>query len=323
MSDFQEIDEIVPLRAANATDAVPQDNNGFPPAFDFSTAAPGASPAAAPTLPKQAAPRKGIVGVLAALGAALAKWWAVALSFLLKFKVILVAGKLLLTGGTMFLSIFLWSFRFGWPLAVGLVVSIFIHECGHALAARKLGLNVGIMVFIPFAGAFVTCRPGKNVVDDAFVGIMGPVAGTLTAVVCAGLYFATHNVLWLVLAMMGFGLNLFNLTPGRPLDGGWISPLFSAKLMLPGIVLAVVVFHANALVWIMAIMSLPGTIAAWRNGHNSPYFNATARDRWTFGLAYLGLIAFLGGSLMTSYGYLQTHYRRSAMPIRHSGSIHT
>src|SRR5207249_9519714 len=143
----------------------------------------------------------------------------------------LTFGKLLLTGGTMFISMFVWSFRFGWPLAIGIVLMIFIHECGHALAARKLGHPVGVMVFIPFCGAVVTTRGARNVVEDAFIGIMGPIAGTLVGIVCCGLFLLTHDLFWLVLAMFCFWINLLNLTPAPPLDGGWISPLFSPKLL--------------------------------------------------------------------------------------------
>lgn len=323
MSDFQEIDEIVPLNGGSGRAPVTPDPEAA--MFDLSPPVTTANvPAAAPVQPAQSPPRKGVAGVLVAIGAALAKWWAVILSALLKFKGILVAaklltaGKLLLTGGTMLLSMFLWSYRFGWPMAAGLVISIFIHECGHALASYKLGHKLGIMVFIPFCGAIVTGRGVKNVTEGAFLGIMGPVAGTLTAVACVGLFAPTHNVFWLVLATLGFMINLINLTPGRPLDGGWIVPLFSPKLLLPGIVLAVIVFHSNPVVWLMAIMSVPGTIYAWRHGHESPYFQATTRDRWTYGLAYLGLIVFLGCSVLGSFAYLRTHYRRAA-PFRNRG----
>ena len=329
MSDFQEIDEIVPLRpmvvrmaATTAPDASMFASPLAAPLF-----APTAVPAALPAQSGKSPPSKGIAGILVAIGAALAKWWAVVLSVLLKFKGILLAaklitaGKLMLTGSTMLLSMFLWSYRFGWPMAVGLVLSIFIHECGHALAAKKLGHKLGIMVFVPFMGAFVTARGGKNVTEDAFVGIMGPVAGTLTAVTCVGLYAATHSHFWLVLAMLGFAINLVNLAPGRPWDGGWIAPLFSPKILLPGIVLGVIIFHANPLAWIMAIMSIPSTIHAWRHGHESPYYKAATRDRWTYGLVYIGLIAFLGSALLSSAAFLRAHYSGSAPRTRHTASL--
>ena len=81
-----------------------------------------------------------------------------------RFVKLLTFGKFLLGGGSMLLSMWVWARFYGWPFGVGIVLLIFIHECGHALAARMRGIPTGIMVFIPLMGAFVTTkRYGKNI----------------------------------------------------------------------------------------------------------------------------------------------------------------
>jgi len=245
----------------------------------------------------------GLVGGLASALLLLAKIGAPVLALLAKLKFLLVAlklltfGKFLLGGGSMLLSMWAWGSIYGWPLGIGIVLLIFIHECGHALAARMRGIPTGIMVFIPLMGAFVTTkRYGKNIVEDAFIGIMGPVFGTLAGIACVVIYALTpsHSPFWLVLAQLNFFMNLFNLAPTPPLDGGWITPLFSPKLLAVGAVLLLFLIPLNPIIGLLALMSLPRIISGWKaKPEDSPYYQATASDRWRFGAAYLGLAAFL------------------------------
>src|SRR6185436_6570144 len=133
-------------------------------------------------------------------------------------------GKVLLTGGTMLISVFAYALIYGWWYAVGFVLLIFVHEMGHYLAARQRGLDVGAPTFIPFVGAWIEMKQRPhNVETEAYVGLAGPLVGTLGALVC---YFAgrhLNNQLLLALAYSGFILNLFNLIPVSPLDGGRIT----------------------------------------------------------------------------------------------------
>ena len=281
---------------------------------------PPTAPADAPPNPYYAAPppyvyakppsllerwkaKGGIVGGLASALLLLVKIGAPVLALLAKLKFLLVAlklltfGKFLLGGGSMLLSMWVWASLYGWPFGVGIVLLIFIHECGHALAARLRGIPTGIMVFIPLMGAFVTTkRYGKSIVEDAFIGIMGPVFGTLAGLGCLAIYALTpsHSPFWLGLAQVNFFMNLFNLAPTPPLDGGWITPLFSPKLLAVGAVLLLFLVPLNPIIGILALMSLPRIISGWKaKPDDSPYYQATAGDRWRFGAAYLGLAAFL------------------------------
>src|SRR5207245_2511233 len=127
------------------------------------------------------------------------------------------------TGGTMVLTIGVYAWFWGVWFAVGFVLLIFVHECGHLLAARRLGLKVGAPVFIPFMGAIIALKEApRNAWIEAQVGIGGPMLGTLGAGLCELVHLATGNPLFRALAYTGFFLNLFNLAPVGFLDGGRI-----------------------------------------------------------------------------------------------------
>lgn len=243
----------------------------------------------------------GIVGILTAIGAALAKFGAPLLALLGKLKFLLIFKTFLITGGSMIVSMWAWSMAFGWPFAVGIVLLIFVHESGHAIAGKALGHPIGPMVFMPFMGAFVSIRRARNIVEDAFIGIMGPVFGTVGGVVCLVIYQLTGNFFWAALAQFNFFINLFNLLPMPPLDGSWITPLFSPKLLLLGVVLLFVIAPSNPMIWILGFMSLPRIIGGWKAKPTDQYYRASNAARWKYGLAYLGLAAFLG------YGYIALH----------------
>lgn len=269
-----------------------------------------ASAAAPPALPRTQQSRwerlknqGGVVGTLIGFLLLLSK----AKGLLGAFK-LLSLSKFLVTGGSMLLSIVLQAFTRGWPMAIGVVLLIFVHECGHAFAAHRRGKPVGAMVFIPFMGAFVTTGKGKDIVEDAFIGIMGPVFGTLAGIACVGVYLLTRDSFWLSLASINFLLNLFNLAPVAPLDGGWIVPLFSPKLLALGAVLLLPLALLNPLIGLLGLLSIPRIIGGWKADPTAnPYYQATSADRWKYGLAYLFLAAFLAGGTFLSANYLIPH----------------
>ena len=167
----------------------------------------------------------GVVGVL------ILKWFA-------KLKLLILPilkffPVLLKTGGSMFVTIWVYAVMWGWWFAVGFVLLIFVHECGHLVAARRLGLKVGAPVFIPFMGAFIALKEApRNAWIEAQVGIGGPLLGTAGAVFCYGLYLVTGNPFFSALAYTGFFLNLFNLAPVGFLDGGRVATALSPWLWL-------------------------------------------------------------------------------------------
>ncbi len=176
--------------------------------------------AGAPAVPKEKpawAARWGVLG-----GVALLFW---KFKFVLGF--LLTKGKLLLLGLTkgstffsMALSLGVYWQLFGWKFAVGVIVSIYIHEMGHVAMLTRFGIHATAPMFIPGFGAMIRSRYyPKDVVADARVGLAGPMWGLATAVVAYLVYLLTDIPAWGAIAEVGAWINLFNLLPVWQLDG--------------------------------------------------------------------------------------------------------
>jgi Zn-dependent protease len=147
---------------------------------------------------------------------------------------VLKAGKPLIT---MFLSIGAYALFFPWTFAVGFVFLLLVHELGHVWAARRSGLPVSAPMFIPFLGALITMkRHPKDAATEAYIGIGGPIWGTAGALACYAIGWWSGHPIWFALAYTGFFLNLINLLPIHPLDGGRIVVAVSRWLWLIGAV---------------------------------------------------------------------------------------
>lgn len=207
-------------------------------------------------------------------------------------------GKFLITGGTMVLSVFTYALVFGIWYAVGLVALIFLHEMGHYIAAKNRGLSVGAPTFIPFVGAWIQLKDQPmNAETEAFVGIAGPMLGSAAALVCYLLAREMDSHLLLALAYAGFMINLFNLLPISPLDGGRIVSVISPRLWLVGAPLLVGLFlwRPSPLLILIAILAAPQVIAVLRGKeHKHPdYYRTDFGTRISYGFQYLALAGFL------------------------------
>jgi Zn-dependent protease len=219
----------------------------------------------------------------------------------LKFLVIPVVKFfpiVLKTGGTMVLSIWAYALAWGWLYALGFVLLIFVHECGHLLAARFFGLKVGAPVFIPFMGALIALKDApKDAWMEAWVGLGGPLLGALGAVVCEGLFVLTGHPLFHALAFSGFFLNLFNLAPIGFLDGGRIVTALSPWLWLAGaaVMLGLLALHPNFIIGLILLVSLPRLWFLFRkkSAEERRYFEVTPGRRLAMAGMYFGLIALL------------------------------
>lgn len=208
-------------------------------------------------------------------------------------------GKILTTGGTMVLSVVTYAFIYGWKYAVGLVGLIFIHEMGHYLAAKQKGLDVGAPVFIPFVGAWIALKEmPRDAETEAYVGFGGPLLGTIGALLC---YFAArewNNTLLLAISYSGFFINLFNLIPIPPLDGGRITGVLSPRVWLLGlpILVAVFIYHPNPLLIFIAILAIPQVWKTFKDKEDpesEAYYRVSLEAKFMYGTYYLALIIFL------------------------------
>jgi Zn-dependent protease len=176
-------------------------------------------------------------------------------------------GTLLKTGGTMLISVVLYAFIFGWRYAVGFVALLFVHEMGHYLAARHRGLAVGAPTFIPFIGAWIQLKDLPHDAEtEAYVGLGGPLLGTVGAIAC---YFIARNEgsTWLLaVAYSGFFLNLFNLIPLSPFDGGRITAVLSPRIWLLGVPVlgALFFYNPSPMLILIAVLAAPQVLKAIR-----------------------------------------------------------
>lgn len=209
-------------------------------------------------------------------------------------------SKLLITVGTMALSIGAYSLVFGWQFAVGFVLLILVHEMGHFAAARQRGLNVGLPTFIPFVGAWIQLKDQPmDAETEAYVGFAGPFVGTLGAMGCYLLAREFDSRLLLALAYSGLFLNLFNLIPLSPFDGGRITAVLSPRIWLAGVPLLIGLFiwRPNPLLVLMTILAAPQVMKAFRYNASAPenaaYYNASMETKLEYAALYIGLAAFL------------------------------
>jgi Zn-dependent protease len=226
-------------------------------------------------------------------------------------------GKLLASGGTMLISLVAYSFVFGWKYAAGFVVLLFVHEMGHYIAARQRGLAVGLPTFIPFVGAWVNLKDLPHDAEtEAYVGLGGPLLGTLGAI---AVYFAARDSgsNWvLAVAYSGFFLNLFNLIPISPFDGGRITAVLSPRIWLLGVpvMLALFWWRPSPMLLLMALLAAPQAWKAWTWRSDDPlaqtYYAVATAKKWEYGLIYLGLAGFLAVMAYDTHALLEAQRLR-------------
>jgi Zn-dependent protease len=201
----------------------------------------------------------------------------------------------------MAVSVAAYASIWGWTFALGFVVLLLIHETGHVIALRHEGIPASAPMFIPFLGAVITARSlGDDAAAEARVGLAGPVLGSLGASACLLLWQLTGNTFWEALGFTGLFLNLFNLLPVVPLDGGRAMAAMSPWMWVVGFVamIALAIAFPNPIIIIIAIFAAMETwkrLQARRRGGSAQeaYYRVAVRDRLLIGAVYLGLIVAL------------------------------
>src|SRR5215208_2811353 len=231
-------------------------------------------------------------------------------AFLAKFKYILFAifkFKVVTTSLSMVVSVGAYSLLWGWKFALGFVALLFVHEAGHALEAKRQGLPVSAPVFIPFLGAAILLKENpQNAWREAQIALAGPIVGSLGAAAVWWYGEATDNNLLIAVAFTGFFLNLFNLLPIVPLDGGRAVAALHPALWLVGLVgLAALTFVApNPILILILVVSAMELWNRWR-ARDTPeartYYTIAPWQRVAVAVTYLGLAAALGVAMSASH----------------------
>jgi Zn-dependent protease len=248
-------------------------------------------------------PWKKLTGPLIAAGLLLAKFGA-------KAKLLLFALpklKLFTTSASMLVSIAAYQLIFGWPFAVGFVLLLLLHELGHVFQLRREGIKASAPVFIPFLGAAIWSKSlGDDAAAEARVGLAGPILGSIATVVPLGIWLATGDDFWRALAYIGFFLNLFNLLPVLPLDGGRAMAALSPWVWFAGFagLIALTVVFPNP---ILLLVLLFGGLESWRRwkARKTPesraFHKIPTRTRVAVAAVYLILAALLAVGVSETY----------------------
>jgi Zn-dependent protease len=255
---------------------------------------PPAAPAPAPAPPPQRSFFKRFAtpiffGILALL-----KWGKALLLLLPK-------AKLLTTSASMLVSVGAYALIWGWKFAGGFVALLFVHEMGHYIQLRREGVRPSGMVFIPFLGAAVGTRSlGGSALAEARVGLAGPIVGSLATAALIPIAEATDSDFWRALAFTGFFLNLFNLLPVVPLDGGRAMAAMAPWMWFVGFgaIVVLVFLWPNPILILIALLGGYETYRRWRQRKqgeegNAQYYRVKPLHRLLVAVVYVGLIVGL------------------------------
>jgi Zn-dependent protease len=224
---------------------------------------------------------------LSAVGAAV-------IALLAKLKAILLflpKIKLLVTAGTAVASVGAYALIWGFPFAAGFVVLIFIHEMGHVIALRREGIKASAPMFIPFMGAVITA-------------ILGSIAAAAVAI----LGLATHTSLLEALGYTGLFLNLFNLLPVVPLDGGRAMAAMAPWMWFLGFGVMVFLdfYTPNPILLIITLVAGFELYRRWERRRiptpaQTAYYRVSPRNRLLVASVYIGLIVALAVGMHFTY----------------------
>src|SRR6266496_369761 len=226
-----------------------------------------------------------LLAPIAAVGAFLAKFGAVLLKFKFLFSMFVSAGFYVWLGG--------------WWFGIGLIVLLFVHEMEHVIEAKRQGLPVSVPVFIPFMGALITMKQmPHNAWREARLALAGPLLGSAGALALFILGAAYDSQQLKALAFLGFLINLFNLLPVIPLDGGRITAALHPALWFLGFVglLALVIYQPNPILIIILLLAGSELWRRWqlrRVPQMREYYRVRPHQRLIIGLLYFGLAAAL------------------------------
>jgi len=224
---------------------------------------------------------------------------AAALAGLAKFKVLLVAGSVLV-------SLVAYGLAFGWRFGALLLLILAVHETGHSLAIRRRGLPASLPLFIPFLGALITLRrQPQDAAEEAYIAAAGPLFGLAAAYVLLLLGVLFRSPVLDVAGSFGMLMHIFNLLPVTPLDGGRMVAFLRWKAWIPGfLALLVVLFYnparhgfalSDPLAPLIVAFIVWNIAAEARRRPPAAYDAIGVRAKWRYAAIWLTLLLLAGG----------------------------
>jgi Zn-dependent protease len=270
----------------------------------------------APVQPKRWNFRRVASGALFAIGVILLKLKALLILMIEQGRLLIVnpfegfsAWQFAVAGGSMLVTIAAYATQYRIGLVIGFVVVTLVHEVGHALVIRAKGLRTGWMVIIPFiGGATMPSDTPRNAFDDAQIGLAGPIAGTFASLVALQIYKWTNDPLYLLIAFVGFSIQLLNLLPLGLLDGGRISGAITKWMwVIGGAALTYkTISHPNVLLILVLLLAAFQVYASIVREESEEFYRVTGSQRAAVAVAYFSLVIFLGHQALMTFDRLGT-----------------
>jgi putative peptide zinc metalloprotease protein len=180
------------------------------------------------------------------------KWMLLALGFKLLKSVQVVKVALIAT------SVGAYSILFSLEFALALIGVLIFHEYGHLRAMKKFGIPTKGMYLIPFVGGLAVGDSPKTRWQDVYISMMGPIYGLIMTIVFYLVYLLTGSHFAGLVASVSALVNLFNLIPVHPLDGGRVvkSLVFSGRSKFALIILLFISSVCLVVAWKLGLMFL-------------------------------------------------------------------
>ena len=262
------------------------------------------------------------LGAAGAFALLLWKFKFIAVFLLTKVKLLLLGLTKAQTFFSMLASVGVYWVAFGWKFAVGLVLSIYVHEMGHVWMLNRYGFKATAPMFVPGLGAMIRLKQHPaDPREDAMIGLAGPVWGLFAAGVCYAVYLGTKWPAWAAIAQVGAWLNLFNLLPVWQLDGGRAFRALSSTqrwVVIAAMGAALFLTHevAGKFEGLLILLIAGGVIRTVAEKEGVP----PAGDKTTLYL-FIGLVAIL--SLMTTIRVPPAPSRPGGTPVTSPASPDT
>lgn len=232
--------------------------------------------------------------------------------------------KVILAGA----SLVAYSWLFSVQFALALLACLVFHEYGHLCAMKYFGLKTKGIYLIPFVGGLAVSDEKINTRwQDVVISIMGPTFGLFLSIVAVLLYWLTDNIFFAGIAVFNALLNLFNLLPILPLDGGHILKSISFSMnskiglvaCIAGATLGVFVSYSFGLA-LLGFLLLIGSleiIFEWRTRFQT---HLLPLDRYGQLFATIWYLVTVGGLLSILFYFAGSGDQMLALPLKILGT---